>query len=281
VINGLSSGVGAITGIIFSNTKMIEGYNESGDCIGEPMPQTLTVRINATGFLATSCPGAAAVRDFVYCSGTTVPTSTIAPNFPAGSKFYDSIPVTASSVEFSASHPFPLNPTGTRNYYAIPPTGIAGCSFPFTITKCKVIVANDDAGANVIGSVGGTALANVLTNDTMNGAAFAPAQVNLTFVSATNPGITLSGTSVVVAPGTPAGNYTLTYQICEVVSPANCDTAVVTVRVTPSDIDANNDIGLPVSGYTGGTGFANVLVNDTLKWCIGKPFTSDYYLRIF
>jgi hypothetical protein len=49
----------------------------------------------------------------------------------------------------------------------------------------------------------------------MNGAAFAPSEVNLTFISATHSGITLVGNNVIVTPGTPAGNYTLTYQICE------------------------------------------------------------------
>jgi hypothetical protein len=43
-------------------------------------------------------------------------------------------------------------------------------------------------------------------------------QVNTTFVSATNAGITLSGTNVLVAAGTPAGNYSLVYQICEILN---------------------------------------------------------------
>jgi hypothetical protein len=55
VVNGYTSGVGAITGIIFENGKMIEGYTESGACTGEPMPQTLTVNINGTNFVATNC----------------------------------------------------------------------------------------------------------------------------------------------------------------------------------------------------------------------------------
>jgi hypothetical protein len=63
----------------------------------------------------------------------------------------------------------------------------------------------------------------------LNGVAVNASQVNLTFVSSTNAGVTLSGADVVVAPGTPAGSYTLTYQICEVLNASNCDTAIVTV----------------------------------------------------
>jgi uncharacterized repeat protein (TIGR01451 family)/gliding motility-associated-like protein len=55
--------------------------------------------------------------------------------------------------------------------------------------------------------------------------------VNLTFVSSTNSGISLSGSNVVVAPGMPAGSYTLTYKICEVLNASNCDNADVTVTV--------------------------------------------------
>ncbi|WP_309640571.1 hypothetical protein, partial [Flavobacterium sp.] len=272
VVNGLSSGIGAVTGIVFSNNKMIEGYAEGGACIGEPLPQTLTVGINAIGFLGANCPGMPAIRPLVYCTpGTTVSKATVATSFPAGSKFYDSVPVTASTIEFTTSNPFPLTIATSPTYYAVPPTGIAGCSFPFTIRKCKVIDAVNDTGTNIIGSVGGTSFTNVLANDTMNGASFTASEVNLTFVSATNAGITLSGSNVIVAPGTPAGNYTLTYQICEVASPANCDTAVVTVRVLAADIDANNDIGIPLNGYVGGIGYANVLVNDTLNGVLVNP----------
>ena len=66
-------------------------------------------------------------------------------------------------------------------------------------------------------------------------------------------------------PGTPAGPYTLTYQICEVLNPSNCDTAIVTVPVGATAIVANDDAGTSVNGYTGGTAFTNVLTNDTLN----------------
>ncbi|NHM08404.1 hypothetical protein G4D82_14360, partial [Flavobacterium sp. CYK-4] len=71
-------------------------------------------------------------------------------------------------------------------------------------------------------------------------------QVNTTFVSSTNAGVTLSGTDVLVAAGTPAGTYTLTYQICEILNPSNCDTAIVTVTVSAASIIANDDTGTTV-----------------------------------
>ncbi|MCF6130622.1 hypothetical protein L1S35_13155, partial [Flavobacterium sp. AS60] len=127
------------------------------------------------------------------------------------------------------------------------------------------IVANDDTAAPINGYVGGTAYTNVLSNDTLNGAPVIPSQVNTTFVSSTNTGITLSGTNVLVAPGTPAGSYTLTYQICEVLNPSNCDQATVYITVQAAVIDAVNDTAAPINGYVGGTAYTNVLSNDTLN----------------
>jgi hypothetical protein len=57
---------------------------------------------------------------------------------------------------------------------------------------------------------GGTAF-NVLANDTLNNAPVVADQVNTTFVSATNAGITLSGTNV-LSCGYAAGNYSLVYK---------------------------------------------------------------------
>jgi hypothetical protein len=133
------------------------------------------------------------------------------------------------------------------------------------------IEANDDAGSEVNGFNGGTSFSNVLVNDKLNGSAVNPAAITISFVSASAPEITLVGTDVHVAPGTPAGNYTLTYKICEILNPANCDEAVVTVPVAAPQIDAKDDAGIAVNGFTGGTSFSNVLVNDKLNGSIVNP----------
>jgi hypothetical protein len=75
------------------------------------------------------------------------------------------------------------------------------------------------------GFTGGTAFTNVLAAILLMYSC-EWSQVNTTFVSATNAGITLSGTNVLVAAGTPAGNYSLVYQICENTKSTNCDTAL-------------------------------------------------------
>jgi len=115
---------------------------------------------------------------------------------------------------------------------------------------------------------GGTAVVNVLVNDLLNGAPVDPADVNLSFISSTHPNISLVGTDVVVASGTPAGTYYLVYQICEIANPTNCDLATVTITVSAAPIIANDDSASGVNGTTGQTDVLNVFDNDLLN---GNP----------
>lgn len=122
---------------------------------------------------------------------------------------------------------------------------------------------NDVAPAPVAGRTGGVAVANVLANDTLNGAAASLTSVTLVQTASTQPGVSLDASTggVTVAPGTPAGSYLVTYRICSRATPAACDTATVAVTVTAAPIDAIDDPAVTLSGSGGST---NVLTNDTL-----------------
>ena len=130
-----------------------------------------------------------------------------------------------------------------------------------TVIADAVIVATDD---NATG-LGGVGVLNVFGNDTSDGTAINPTDFNLTETVPDPTGaltLNLDGT-VDVAPGTPAGTYTLTYQICEVSDPTNCDTAVVTIVVQPGDLVAvDEEVTVP---DTGGAAVINVLDNETLN----------------
>ncbi len=172
------------------------------------------------------------------------------------------------------------------------PAGTPAGSYPVTYQICEAanpancdtaiatvvvnppaIVANDDNfGASPVNGLTGGATPTVYTNDTLNGVAFAPAAVTPTITNAgglTGATITAAGT-ITVPAGTPAGSYPVTYQICEVVNPANCDTAIATVVVNPPAIVANDDnfAASPVNGLSGGS-TPTVYTNDTLN---GAPF---------
>ncbi len=153
-----------------------------------------------------------------------------------------------------------------------------------TITaQATPIVANDDSMAPVSGSTGGNT-PTVLVNDTLDGVPVTTGSVTLHSTGTGSTGTTLGLTTppaagsitmnpdgtLTIAPGTTAGTYTYTYEICDKLNTSNCDTAVATVVVTASPIVANDDTMAPVSGSTGGN-TPTVLVNDTLD---GVPVTT-------
>ena len=132
-----------------------------------------------------------------------------------------------------------------------------------------VITAAPDTGASP--RTGGTAVANVLANDTLGGVPATLARVTLSLVSSTNAGVTLglANGSVSVAPGTTAGNQTLVYRICETGRPSNCTDGTATVTVNPYVVQAVND-SARASSRQAGTVVASVLGNDTIG---GAPAT--------
>src|SRR5690606_21501153 len=130
------------------------------------------------------------------------------------------------------------------------------------------IVADDDTPPTINGYEGGTTDESVLENDLLGGTSVDPGEITLNVdgseVTAPVPfddgegnpvtGIVMNpdGT-VTVSPGTPAGEYTLDYTICEVLNTSNCEGATVTITVTPGVIEATDDTPPAINGKDGGT----------------------------
>ena len=97
-----------------------------------------------------------------------------------------------------------------------------------------VILAVADTTAPVNGLTGGSTTALTL-NDLLGGAPVVIGTVpgNVTLTGVTIPtGMTLNANGVVtVAPNTAAGNYSLTYKICEVTNPTNCSSVTSIIVV--------------------------------------------------
>ncbi|HNP32321.1 MAG TPA: hypothetical protein PKN96_03420, partial [Flavobacterium sp.] len=182
---GFMSGTGAITGIKLDSKPFIEGYSQNGNCIGEPIPQPLDITIDGLNYVQQNCGNTPVIRAFSYCSAnTTVSPSEIASFFPAGSLFYNSFPVTTNTVQYTNANPIPLVAGSTVTYYAVPPSAASGCNFQFTISKCPVIVAQNDALNGGNGTTGNPNIGNVLSNngsgaDTLNNVPATISQVNI------------------------------------------------------------------------------------------------------
>jgi hypothetical protein len=104
------------------------------------------------------------------------------------------------------------------------------------------VVANDETFDVVFGSSQVTA-GNFLTNDTRNGVQATITNITISLVSSTSSGVSISGTNIVVAAGTPQGTYTLTYQICDIANPTICDTGIVTLNTQLQTYDQNMYFG--------------------------------------
>jgi len=131
-----------------------------------------------------------------------------------------------------------------------------------TVIPFPIDAVNDSGW---VALTGGTAVANVLANDTFIVSTATLADVRLSQVSSTAAGVTLNASTgaVTVAAGTPLGTQTLRYRICEIATPSNCDEAIVTVDVQPLFISAVND-SARASSKVANTALASVLANDSL-----------------
>jgi len=107
---------------------------------------------------------------------------------------------------------------------------------PLVNPKKKILALDDEYVLPVEEQgTGNPSVGNVLINDTLNGSPATLSNVVISVIEpSTEPGVQLNPlTGVVsVAGNLGAGPFTLTYRICEIEMPSNCDLGVVTVRVT-------------------------------------------------
>ncbi|WP_308130493.1 gliding motility-associated C-terminal domain-containing protein, partial [uncultured Flavobacterium sp.] len=168
----------------------------------------------------------------------------------------------------------PQTPAGTYTIVyqlceILNPTNCDSATVTIVVEEAPIDAVNDNP-APVNGYEGNPDVVNVLDNDTLNGVPVIPSQVTITVTTpSTNPGVELdpaTGT-VSVDPQTPAGTYTIVYQLCEILNPTNCESATVTIIVNPAPIDAVNDdfSGTIVNGTEGMVNAGNVFTNDTLN----------------
>src|SRR5690554_6873319 len=132
IVGGNISGTGAISLTNYS-LPLIQGYQQNGVCQGEPNTNPIEIDIDSAQYIIDNCTDVSVEREFFYCDflGSSIPVSAVSGNFPPGSRFYNSYPVTDSSIQYTVNNPFPAT-IGVTTYYAVPP-GDTGCSYIFTI----------------------------------------------------------------------------------------------------------------------------------------------------
>lgn len=146
-----------------------------------------------------------------------------------------------------------------------------------TITVTGTVQADNDSVADVDGALGAADVLNVLEGDTVGGGPATTANVTLRVAT---PAVAINGGNVPVldpADGlidvpaqTPAGTYTIEYEICETAVPSNCGTATATIIVRAATVVAVDDDATITAGAGGQADVLNVLTGDTVN---GNPAT--------
>ncbi|MBU3682169.1 MAG: hypothetical protein FGM16_09555, partial [Flavobacterium sp.] len=258
---GQASGTGAITGISFANANLISGYQTNGGCIDEPIVAATPIQINGSAYVMQSCPEFVGPRIINWCNSTnSVSTTELTAYFSAGTLFYNEFPLTANTIQYTAVNAIPFTGSNSAVLYAVSLAN-SGCANPFVLKRCGTIQGTNDVGAVVNGLTGGISFTNILANDLLNGQAANASSVVISMLQTTNSGISLNGSNVVVAPGTPIGSYLLTYQICETTNLSNCATATVSVIVDNTSLLAQDDTYVAIS-CGNGVVLPSVLQND-------------------
>ncbi|WP_312683142.1 Ig-like domain-containing protein [Stenotrophomonas chelatiphaga] len=200
-------------------------------------------------------------------------------NVPVGSLF--SVLGTApAGLVFNADGSFtyspPLGTTGAVTFtyqVCLPAPNAAVCgtaSVTINVNNGALAALADDFSATPL-LPGATTAASVLANDTLNGASPpAAGSVTLSLVGAP-AGYAINPDGTVITPaGTLSGAVTLTYQVCEVAAPANCDTATVSLLLTP--VPVADSLAVAAGQTLGGTvgGNDNVPAGSTFS-VVGTP----------
>ena len=131
-INGDISGTGAISGNNLIGANFISGYQTSGNCVGEPIRDPVSLIIDKGNFVSQNCQGQTSnSKTFTFCniSQQTIPVTAVLGAYPPASRFFD-----AGNTEYTITNPFPAT-LGSTTYKAI---GNEGCSYGLVIKVSSV-----------------------------------------------------------------------------------------------------------------------------------------------
>ena len=228
--------------------------------------------IAATDDRATSLPGATAIANVVANDvlGTAAASLTTVTVIPVSTDAALTINAADGSVVVAAGAARGDHVLTYRICEIADPGNCSSTNGTVTVTVVWRDIHAELDNATISRS-GGVAIANVLGNDTFDGAAATLAGVTLSTVSA-SAGVSLdAGTGAVsVAQGTALGPQTLVYSICERANAANCSKGTATVTVTGYVVNAVADRAR-ASSKVAMMGVINVLANDTIGSAPATP----------
>ncbi|WP_298304990.1 T9SS type A sorting domain-containing protein [Flavobacterium sp.] len=142
------------------------------------------------------------------------------------------------------------------------PTNFATATATIVLTNAIEAIVDD---INYLNAPNNSPASSVIYNDLLNGNYIDPYGNIVTITPINFPtGFSLDAYgNIYVALGTPAGNYTFSYQICEINNPNNCAVGTVNFNLTSNIVAVQDQINF--LSPNGGTTSDSVLDNDTLN----------------
>ena len=147
-----TSGQGVTTGISFDNIPLIQGYIDDGsNCQGFPITDPISLEIFRDDFIDSYCQPLQnyITRNFEFCNlpGTSIPFARVSANFPAGTRFFNTInpdtgQPTTGATEYNINTGFPII-QGNQSYFASPP-GSTSCYWQFSIFAGQIEVSDPE-----------------------------------------------------------------------------------------------------------------------------------------
>lgn len=194
------------------------------------------------------------------------------PVIPASIILIYSSPTTKITINVSTGV-VSVAPSLAAGTYTVPYTlkdssdtlNIASTNLVVIVSAPSIFANHDQVWVN--GYNGNLNAITVNTNDSINNGLAPRSAIIFTLLSSpSEPNVIMNSVNgrVSIFPMTPAGVYYFVYRICDTLNPSNCDTALVTVNVTPPPIFANANF-LTVNGFNGGNNLLNIWSNDQLN----------------
>ena len=121
------------------------------------------------------------------------------------------------------------------------PTNCSSSSVIITVEAAENNAAPDDFSSTPVNGYGGGIAGDLTANDQLNGQPVNDNDITITLDS--NPvGATVDASGDLTIPaGTAAGDYTITYTVCEKLNPTNCSSSSVIITVEAAALSAITD----------------------------------------
>ena len=170
-------------------------------------------------------------------------------------------------------------PAGTYSFdyklcEALNPTNCKTATISVTVVPAPLVTTNGNVG-DVNGATGAPIVINAFTGNLINGTPATPANATLAIAPGTTvpAGLTFDTATgnVGVPAGTAVGTYTLTYQICETLNPANCQPPVIVVTVVAAPVAASGTTITGINGASGAPTAGNIFASNTINGVTATP----------